>query len=301
MNSPPYFGSPENKALWDKLYPYLEQEHSCVVCNSTRFETWARLLYLEAKQCLECGMISVNPHFSEKGLTEFYADYFAHRQEDILKKQDREITYEIDRDWVELFVEGGKVLDVGCSGGFFLSKFSKERWDRQGVEISPDAADFAEKNFGVKVHVGNLLDLEFEEKFDLVMLRGTIEHFHDPVRILEKCCQLLTPGGSLFITATPAGDSFAFEVYREKWGLFTPLEHIHFFSVETLSRILTTFGMQLFSHHYQYEETPYANSPKDFSKIQEDIYLIRQGRGDEIVNSVPFPGSIITAVWRKSE
>ena len=300
MESSNYFGSPKNKALWEKHHPYLEQVHPCVVCNSTRFETWAKLLYLEAKSCLECGMISINPHFSEKGLTEFYADYFSHRQEDVLKKQDREITYEIDRNWVELFVDGGKVLDVGSSGGFFLSKFSKEKWDRQGVEISPDAADFAEKNFGIQVHVGSLLDLDFKEKFDLVMLRGTIEHFHDPVRILEKCCQLLRPGGSLFITATPAGDSFAFQVYREKWGLFTPLEHIHFFSVKTLSRLLKNFGMRLFCHHYQYEETPYANPSKDFKKIKDDIYLIRQGRADEIMGSVPFPGSIVTALWQKS-
>ena len=103
-----------------------------------------------------------------------------------------------------------------------------------------------------------------------------------------------------FITATPAGNSFAFQVYREKWGLFTPLEHIHFFSVKTLSRLLKNFGMQLLSHHYQYEETPYANPLKDFKKIKDDIYLTQQGRADEIVGSVPFPGSILTALWQKS-
>lgn len=290
----------DNAPLWEKLYPYLGEEHPCIVCGSRKLEPWARRNYLEAKQCLKCNMISVNPHLSEEGLNEFYSDYFAYRQDDHVKKRQRDVVYLIDRDWVSLFVKGGKVLDIGCSGGFFLSKFSPERWERYGVEIAPDAAEYARSNFGIPVRVGNIVELDFDERFNLVMLRGVIEHFRDPISVLNKCCQLLAPGGFLFITATPAGDSFAFEVYRGKWRLFTPLEHIHFFPVRLLSRLLSAYGMRLVSYHYQYEETPYANPPEDFKKIQRDIVLVMQGRRSEIVGSVPFPGSMITALWEKA-
>ena len=64
--------------------------------------------------------------------------------------------------------------------------------------------------------------------YDLVMMRGTIEHFLDPIAVLKKCSEILKPGGILFITATPDGNSFAFNVYRHKWRLFTPYNHIHF-------------------------------------------------------------------------
>ena len=299
MKSTPYFGAPEDKTLWENLRPYLEEEHPCIICGSNELESWAKEDYLEAKRCLKCGMISANPHFSEEGLNELYSEYFAYRQDDLSKKQQRDITYLIDRDWVSLFVKGGKVLDVGCSGGFFLSKFSPENWDRFGVEIASDAAEYAISNFDIPVRVGDIVDLDFVERFDLVMLRGVIEHFHDPISVLEKCCQLLKLGGYLFITATPAGDSFAFDVYREKWGLFTPLEHIHFFSVKLLSRVLNDCGMRLISHHYQYEETPYANSFQDYKKIQQDIVLVMEGHRNMISGSVPFPGSMITALWEK--
>ncbi|NQT81287.1 MAG: class I SAM-dependent methyltransferase [Candidatus Aminicenantes bacterium] len=295
-----YFGSPEDKALWENLRPYLEEEHPCIICESNKFESWAKEVYLEAKRCLKCGMISVNPHLSIEGLNKLYSEYFAYRQDDIVKKQQRDITYLIDRDWVCLFIREGKVLDVGCSGGFFLSKFSPENWNRFGVEIASDAAEYAMSNFGIPVRVGDIVELDFVERFDLVMLRGVIEHFRDPISVLEKCCKLLKPGGYLFITATPAGASFAFEVYREKWGLFTPLEHIHFFSVKLLSRILNAYEMSLISHHYQYEETPYANPPQDYKKIQQDIVLVMQGDRDKIAGSVPFPGSMITALWEKT-
>ena len=299
MKQMPCFGGPEDKALWEDLQPYLEKEHNCIICDNNKFSSYAKKNYLEAKQCLNCGMISVNPHFSDKGLSKLYTKYFSYRQEDVIKKQQRDSTYIIDKDWVSLFVKGGKVLDVGCSGGFFLNKFSPKKWDRFGVEIASDAAEYAMSNFGIPVSVGNILEIDFEERFDLVMLRGVIEHFHNPIPVLEKCCQLLNPGGCLFITATPAGDSFAFDVYKEKWSLFTPLEHIHFFSVNLLSKVLKDYGMSLVSHHYQYEETPYANPSSDFKKIQKDIMMAMKGQRKMISDSVPFPGSMITALWKK--
>jgi 2-polyprenyl-3-methyl-5-hydroxy-6-metoxy-1,4-benzoquinol methylase len=299
MTSAPYFGAPEDQKLWDKLESYLEPKHPCVICGGEDFELWAKQGYLEAQRCNACGMISVNPHFSEAGLNLLYSEYFAYRQEDLLLKEQRDVTYLIDRDWVSAFVSGGRLLDVGCSGGFFLSKFPADRWDRHGVEIAADAAEFARREFGLPVQAGNLLELEFDAPFDLVMMRGVVEHFNDPRSVLEKCCQLVKPGGHLFLTATPAGDSFAFDVYREKWRLFTPLEHIHFFSVTLLSRLLAEFGLVPVSHHYQYEETPYANPGEDFKQIRQDIQNIAQGHKEQVVSSVPFPGSMLTALWQK--
>ena len=50
---------------------------------------------------------------------------------------------------------------------------------------------------------------------------------------------------------------------------------------------------------YQYEETPYANPKEDFHKIEQDIILSHSGKFDQIHTSPSFPGSIMTAVWRK--
>ena len=66
-------------------------------------------------------MISVNPHFSEDGLKHLYENYFIDRQTEETLRAQREIVYTIDRDWLLNFIDGGSILDVGCSGGFFLS------------------------------------------------------------------------------------------------------------------------------------------------------------------------------------
>ena len=284
----------------NELKKYLGELRPCIICNGKNLESWAKLDYLDAKKCKDCAMISVNPHLNDEGLSKVYENYFSHRLDDKELFEKRKIMYKIDHDWITKFINHGKILDVGCSGGLFLNTFDPKKWERQGVEIDKDAAEFAKTQYGIPVNIGYFPEISFEEKFDLIVIRGVIEHFSDPISVLKKCAQVLKPNGYLFITATPVGNSFAFNVYREKWHLFTPLGHIHFFTVDLLSQILKTFGMSLIDQHYQYEETPYANPEKDFSKIQEDIILISQGKQDQIKQSVTFSGSMMTAVWQKT-
>lgn len=282
------------------LQSYMGKLRPCVVCNQSEFELWTRLDNYEAKKCKNCEMISINPHLTEEGLSIYYKGYLKDRlnNEKTLFEQ-RKITYTIDRDWICKLISQGSVLDVGCSGGYFLSTFDQKKWERMGIDVEEEDAKFAKEQFDIDVKVGFLPDMTIDRQFDLVMLRGVIEHISNPVTFLKKCCDLMKPGGLLFITATPAGDAFAFDVYREKWHLFTPPEHLHFFSLKHLTKILEQFNLELFDFHYQYQETPYANVEKDFDTIKNDIFLIKSDQSDKVKNSVPFPGSMITAVWRK--
>ena len=271
----------------------------CIVCKKSNFQRWAQLDEYIARKCKNCGMISVNPTPDQEFLDNYYEGYLEENKKDLKLWKQRKITYEIDKKWISKFIDKGKVLDVGCSGGQFLSYFDSGKWKKYGVEVDKKAALEAKIRNKIIVKSENILNLDFHEKFDLIMFRGEIEHFSDPVSVLKKCSQLMKIKGYLFITATPAGDSFAFNVYREKWGLYTPPGHLHFFSVEHLTRILKKMGFMLIDHHYQYSETPYADPEKDFKKIMNDIFLSYQNKQSEIKESVPFPGSMITAVWQK--
>ena len=285
----------------EQLKKYLGIPKPCVICNSKKFETWAKLDYLEAKKCVDCGMISVNPHLNEEGLSLYYSGYLADRLDEKILSEQRKKTHELDRNWISHFIGSGKVLDVGCGGGQFLAKFDPKKWERSGVEIEKAAAEYAKRKYGIPVRVGYLPRLQFSEKFDLIMMRGVIEHLSNPIEVLKKCSELLKGGRYLFITATPAGNSFAFYIYREKWHLFTPLAHLHFFTVDLLSRKLAELGLSLVDHRYQYEETPYANPQEDYAKIKNDIVLSYLGKRDQITSSPPFPGSMLTAVWKKEK
>ena len=282
----------------DAMHKYMDLEiRPCVVCGEKQFEVFAKKEYLTARKCKECGMISVNPYYTDAGLEVLYSKYLTNRLLDKDLEEKRSVMYNIDRDWILNFVKQGYILDIGSSAGYFLSRFNSNNFTRHGVEFSSECKSKAKELFDIPVRVGNFVEMDFNVEYDLIMLRGVIEHFNDPVSVIRKVSKIITKGGYLYITATPNGQSFAFDVYREKWSLFS-VDHVHFFSVKHLDDIMTQYGFSLVSHHYQYEETPYANLENDFKKIKKDINLIESGNSNSIDSSVPFIGSMLTAVWK---
>ena len=121
--------------LLKELEQYMDEQVPCVVCNNTEFTKWASQDYLHAMKCDECGMVSVNPHFTEEGLDKFYSGYYKNRAEDSELSNLRKKMYVEDRNWIQNHVNSGKVLDVGCSDGSFLSFFDNNLWDKNGIDL----------------------------------------------------------------------------------------------------------------------------------------------------------------------
>ncbi|MFH1506862.1 MAG: class I SAM-dependent methyltransferase [Candidatus Omnitrophota bacterium] len=284
--------------IYNDLKKYIGKKRKCIVCGSGNFSLWAGTYYLRALKCRNCGMVSVNPHINQAGLNLFYSTYLGNRFKDKRLFNDRKEMYKLEYEFLSNFISGGSVLDVGCSGGFFLNEFDKNRWIRRGVEIDPGTAAYARNKFGIDVIAGNFPDLNLgKNKFDLIVFRGVIEHCINPENYFKKCAAVLKNKGMLFITATPNVESFCAEIYREKWRLFTPIEHIHFFSVGLLNRMLEPLGFKLLERKYFYEETPYADLKADYKKMKADILSITNGRRKVIKKSPPFWGNMLTGIW----
>jgi len=96
--------------------------------------------------------------------------------------------------------KAGKILDVGCAGGHFLSNyFSPAGWERFGVEPSKFAgARAAEK--GITVHEGELPTVDLPSTFfDVITILDTLSYFRDPRQELRRLLAALKPGGLLVI------------------------------------------------------------------------------------------------------
>jgi 2-polyprenyl-3-methyl-5-hydroxy-6-metoxy-1,4-benzoquinol methylase len=289
------------KETFRDLRQYIDKKHNCFVCGGNNFVSWAKEEYLEALFCKDCEMISVNPHFTEDGLDNFYSNYYKNRVASNKLAEQRKQMYIQDRNWILNYISEGNVLDIGCSGGDFLSTFSSDSWNKFGIDLTDDALKLAEKNHSIKTFKGKIWETDVGQDYDLVMMRGVIEHFKNPIPAMKKAVDILKPGGLIYITATPAGDAFAFNVYRNKWRLFTPLEHIHFFSAKHLNKLFKDFGAESLATHYPYQETPYANVFEDHERIIKDIVRINNFDSDNALDySQAFPGSMITGVWKKN-
>src|SRR5690349_22293158 len=90
----------------------------------------------------------------------------------------------------------GRLLDVGCSAGFFLKVARDRGFDVHGLEIPADTAALARERYDVDVQVGTLDDAHFEPgSFDVVTMWDVIEHVRDPVGAMSTVARLLKPGG----------------------------------------------------------------------------------------------------------
>lgn len=273
-------------------------DNNCIICGLDKKELWAKKEKYTAVKCLNCGLIWIDPLPTAEELNQFYTKYYQYRVNEVKLSEQRKVMYELDKNWLELFVKKGKLLDIGCSDGSFLSYFS-HNWEKYGVEIGIDAVEQAQKK-GINVIEGSAKEsLNFGEKFDCVMLRGTIEHFTDPLEAIKIVSKLINPGGYLFFTATPDADSFSAQLYKEKWNQFVPPAHLFYFSIKTLTLLVEKFHFKKIAEHHFYRETPYADIKNDHEKLLNDFKLINEGNREKITNSPAFWGNMMTVLYQK--
>lgn len=287
--------------MHEDLKQYLGKPKPCLICNHNKKKIWARDNIFEAVECCNCGFVWVDPFLTKEGLNQQYKNYIQHRLEEKVRMTQRDKMYEIDRELLQRFVDQGRLLDIGCSGGFFLDKLSN-KFDKYGIEIDPEAVNYARQHFsfGKQVYNCQLGEDNFPKKyFDVIIMRGVIEHLPDPKSALKRVSELLKENGYFYIAATPNVDSFCAYLYRKKWRLFNPIQHIYYFSLKTLSNLASVFELQLVDKDYPYLDTPYANAKLDYAKILKDVQLINEGKREKIKDSPPFWGSIMNAIFQK--
>ena len=135
---------------------------------------------------------------------------------------------------------GGRLLDVGCGTGDFLS-IAQQIYQVEGVELSRWAAEVASRR-GFVVHRCPLSNVEPHAPYDLITLWGVIEHFEHPSQEVAKMSEILRPGG---LVALWTGDveSFPSRVLGRKWW-YLQGQHLQMFSRRSLSQLFQDRGFE---------------------------------------------------------
>jgi len=95
---------------------------------------------------------------------------------------------------------GGRIVDIGCAGGYFLSKyFSTPSWEAFGVEPSRYACARAAER-GIRMFQGQLSAVELPaDFFDVATLFDTFSYFRDPRQDLLALRRSMRADGLLVI------------------------------------------------------------------------------------------------------
>ena len=94
---------------------------------------------------------------------------------------------------------GKRVLDVACGTGvLFPDYLNRSVKCVVGVDISPEMAKIAAGKYDdarVQVICADVQELEFDEKFDCVMIYNAFPHFPEPSKLLDYLARCIVPGG----------------------------------------------------------------------------------------------------------
>ena len=146
---------------------------------------------------------------------------------------------------LQRFQPSGRVLDVGCGAGFFLDAARQRGYDVAGVDLSPVPAEYVQRRLGLNVAVGSLYDYAAPRmSFDAVTIFQTIEHDPHPAELCKELLRILRPGGALMVT-TPAADGFVARAMGKRWFGYRNVEHVSFFSRESLRYALEQAGFEI--------------------------------------------------------
>ncbi|HEX2129714.1 MAG TPA: class I SAM-dependent methyltransferase [Solirubrobacterales bacterium] len=152
---------------------------------------------------------------------------------------------------LDLVPAGGRVLDVGCSGGYLAERLLARGSSVVGVEMDPRAADRA-RAFCEDVLVADVeaTELPFEPAtFDTIICADLIEHLRDPGAFLARVRPLLRPGGALVLTTPNVANwsirlQLLFGRFRYTDRGILDRTHAHLFTRKTLVECLRASGYE---------------------------------------------------------
>lgn len=168
----------------------------------------------------------------------------------------------------------GRILDVGCGLGFFLSGVAAG-WEKHGQEVSKPCTDYAAQ-FCTPFR-GTLEEAKYpSDHFDVVVSMSVVEHIPDPMPSLREMWRVLKPGGKL-VLRTPNFDSGVARRFGEKYRLLQTPGHVTLFSDTSLRAALHDLGFQVERCEYPFFETRHftmANFERlfDVGKVSPAFY-----------------------------
>ncbi|TLU88001.1 MAG: class I SAM-dependent methyltransferase [Chlorobium sp.] len=139
------------------------------------------------------------------------------------------------------------ILEIGCSTGDLLNFFHRSTGvplaHLAGVEPDSASAAYARENFGLRV--SSLLEGEYGETFDRIVLWHTLEHIHALNETLHAVAHLLAPDGVL-VVALPNATCSGTKYYGENWVAWDAPRHLYHFLPGTLAKLLERHNLHLF-------------------------------------------------------
>lgn len=230
------------------------QNYECSLCKQDKTKPVLKKDGLTIVKCSNCGFVYVNPRLKNEQLCSIYLhNYFKNKEYGYigyeLQKVLRKKNFEKWLKDAELFLSAGKsirALDVGCAAGYCLDIMKSKGWDAKGLELEVEMFEILMQS-GYSVLNTRLEELSTTQKYSVITLFDVIEHIPDIDKAFLQLHDLLEENG-IIIMVTPDHNSFQRKLFGKKWFQYKPIEHIQYFTRETLTVFAERNGLHMLHH-----------------------------------------------------
>jgi 2-polyprenyl-3-methyl-5-hydroxy-6-metoxy-1,4-benzoquinol methylase len=140
-----------------------------------------------------------------------------------------------------------RLFEVGCGGGQLLLRARARGYLVEGIDLDPRAVAFAGEQLGLPVRNIPLEALAPEERYDVIVLFGVLEHVAEPRGMLVRLRDHLAPGGALVIGVPNAAslNRRVSRLSRHDWDMFLEPGHLYHYDIRTLGALAVAAGLAL--------------------------------------------------------
>lgn len=218
------------------------KSYPCPVCSATDSKLLYKIKGFNIVQCKSCTLAYVNPRIQDENLYDIYSSqYFSNASngyenyeliEDLRMRTFEKWYFEIEP---FLKIKSGKALDIGCAAGYFLQILEDNSWQVEGIELEENMNSIV-RSKGFTVYNSPLEYFKTKRKYQLISLFDVLEHLPKLDIHIQKLNKLLDKDGSI-ILVTPDLHSKQSKLFRKRWFQFKPLEHIQYFTYQSLKQV----------------------------------------------------------------
>ena len=217
----------------------LENVH-CDFCGGSRYRVryrkpdtwlWLTAFAYPVVECLDCGLVYVNPRPTSRVMPLFYPEeFFSHRDNSRFQNQ-----YAVQLEFIPPLTRE-RVLDIGCANGDWLN-FLKTKYphiDCIGVDIYPRQIAYPH----IEYFRQPLPECDFSGRsFDLITAWAVLEHLPQPGDYFAAVAKILKSGGKFIFLVTNSESLYGRKAYKED----VP-RHLYHFSEKILHLYADKFG-----------------------------------------------------------
>ena len=228
----------------------------CLVCSSPEPKTtsWDKALI---NTCNSCSFTWINfesqnddsVEGSDSSITtaEFYDQTIAEDSAREILFADKIVANRLSKYNKFLRREVTSILEVGCGTGATEKGYAEHSIRWLGVELNHGIHEFC-RSKKRNVLLGDFLDIEFNEKFDVIYASQVLEHINQPKKFIQKCQAILNDGGLIHVDVPNHNSLISnfrkFLGGKTDYGALRPPEHMRAYSQKSLDRLFTEHGLK---------------------------------------------------------